>query len=171
MTSSCIVSAAFEAKLSALPLKLRQACHDGMAVGMKELETVARNEARWQEDGTDNGKWLVTGSARISLDGYTLGDDPNYPSFDFRDPVYHTRHHSPTSAFPSIEADPTTIVGVLTLAEDTAGGGWGSNLQKYESEGASTMSPGEPVTTQTVHDNKEFLWGLIKGAVDVELRP
>jgi hypothetical protein len=168
MTSRCTVAPAFGQKLATLPIKLRQAAHDGMNAGMMVLAREAQNQARWQADGTDNGHWIVTGSARVSLTGYVLGEDPNYPTFDYRD-AYHVRHHSPTT-FPSLQDEPSTIVGVLTLAEDTSGGSWGSNLQKYETEGASTMSGGEPVTVQTMRDNKDFLWALIATAVQIELR-
>jgi hypothetical protein len=149
--------------MTSLPIRLKEAAHDGMEVGMTELARIASQNARWQADGTDNGKWIVTGTARESLTGYVDGDTPQYPSFDITD-KYKNRHLSPAAQYDAVNGMPTSIIGVLTMSEQHS-----DSLQKYERSGTSTMTGGENITVEALRNNKDWLWSLIALIVKSEL--
>jgi hypothetical protein len=159
MAAGCRVTSAWTNKMATLPARFEGACRDGMAIAIKEVERRARRQARWNKDGTDTGKWLVTGTARRAILGYVAGDTPKYAAFDMVEPKYKHKHRSPESADLDYQsAKPGHIIGVLTMTEQHS-----KRLQQYEIKGTkSGMAPGEPITKQAIKDNEVLIWMTIR---------
>jgi hypothetical protein len=162
MKSRCYVTAAWKRKLQLYPFVLRESVVDGMREAMDVLESRARRGARWNEDGTDTGKWLVTGTARQSISGYVRGDNPEFESFDIVEPKYKTEHRSPM--FSAWGVEPMVITGVLTMTEQHS-----ADLQAHEIKGStsglSPLGPGKPITSETMETSKDLVWWLINKSV------
>jgi hypothetical protein len=160
MQSRCYVPKAWKTKMQFIPFELRDALLDGMRDGMKQVEKRAVRMARWNSDGTDTGKWYVTGTARKSIRGYVLGDNPNYESFNITDPKYGSMHVSPAANFGPLNNTQMVITGVLTMTEQHS-----AKLQDFEISGTrsglSPLRPGQPVTQDAMTANKDFLWWCI----------
>jgi hypothetical protein len=164
MTAGCKVTTAFKTQMTRLPLQLLDAAHEGMELGMTEIARRARSKARWQADGTDNGKWQVTGTARKSITGYVENTPHQFEQFSVTD-KYKRPHRSPEHQADPVNAGPTHVVGVLTMTEQHAGG-----LQGHEIRGTSTMAPGNPIVVEQLFWDSPYLWGLVEQVIARRLR-
>lgn len=168
MPASCNLTPDFYTMAAHAEVRMALASELSLGELVSFLADMARQEARWNDDGTDTGRWLVTGTARTSITGYTSPlSAPNYPSFSITDPVYRRRHSSPAPAgdFPPLPMDPNHIYGVVTMSETHA-----KYLQDYEikgtTSGLSPLGPGRPVTETVITSRIAWVATFLAAAWD-----
>lgn len=165
MPAGCQVAPQWKSLMMLLPLQFEYACEVGMEDAMNLVTNIARRSARWNPDGTDTGKWLVTGTARESITGYLAGRTPISPLFNVTDPIYQSVHRSPEGSGANyLASTPGHVIGVLTMTEHHA-----DVLQDYEIRGTrsglSRLTAGDPITEQAIRDNEQLIWNAIDGTI------
>lgn len=163
--AGCVVTPQWTQKMALLPGKVQTVCLVGMEDGMELVANIARRTARWNPDGADTGRWLVTGTARESIMGYAVGKPPGWPGFNVTDPIYGSEHRAPDGDGTNLlQFNVGHITGALTMVEQHS-----ADLQRFErtgtTSGLSPLTAGENITVEAVRNNEQLIWNSIKGAV------
>lgn len=155
------VDAGWLAKMDMQAEAMRRGAKEGMRDAMVQTADVARHLASWQPDGTDNGRWIVTGMSRATLVGYVAGDDNPFTVTETVKDKYNRLHiPDPSVTGDDGPQDPDQIRGVLTMYMK-----YSPYLQRWESR------QGDPVTSHALKLLEGYIWKTVREHIQRAIAP